>query len=350
MRGLTVLIAGMLLLASSPANAARVSTEYLVDRLVSEYIVPRYAALSAAADAQEDVWGQFCVRPMPAGFEAARQAYRRTADAWSEIELIRYGPISEEFRVDRLNYWPERKNATARALKALLGKEGTSDLGPGAFAENSVAVQGLPALERLLFDGENPAAAFLDGSGAAKRSCAVGQAIAANIARIVRHVLADWTAGPDSLAARLEDPALAKEAAGRLATDLVSLFTIIRDIKLEPVLGRDAASARPKSAEAWRSGRSARALALNLEAALAVTRIIMEGQDEEVPTLVHMLDSARSIAESLPSDLGALAASPKDRGQLVLLLDAVTFARDRALADIPAALGVTVGFNSLDGD
>src|SRR5205823_7679797 len=101
-----------------------------------------------------------------AGFDEARDAYRRTADAWTEIEFVRYGPISDDFRVDRLNYWPERKNATARGLAALLTKEGSADLAPARFAENSVAVQGLPALERLLFEGTAPD--FLGGSAKAE--------------------------------------------------------------------------------------------------------------------------------------------------------------------------------------
>jgi predicted lipoprotein len=337
-----------LLLSTLPASAARVTTEYLVDRLLSEYIVPHYAALARAAEGEEKAWADFCAKPSPSAYDVAREAYRHTADAWSAVEFIRYGPISENFRVDRISYWPERKNATARGLKVLLDKEGTGDLSPDQFAENSVAVQGLPALERLLFEGS--AQDFLDGSARSLRRCAVGEAMAANVATIARDVHRGWTDGPASVEKQLEDSATAKEAAARLATDLLSVFSIIRDMKLEPVLGRDIGSAKPKSAEAWRSGRSAHALAINLSAVLDMTRIIMEGQDEEAAVLVSMIESARAIADGLPPDVGTMAGSEKERQQLVLLFDAVTFARDRALADIPAALGVTVGFNSLDGD
>ena len=59
--------------------------------------------------------------------------------------------------------------------------------------------------------------------------------------------------------------------------------------------------------------------------------------------------SARGIAESAQPDLAATAAG-KNRSEAIFLLDAVDAAGDRAIAEVPAALGVTVGFNSLDGD
>src|SRR5207247_4902359 len=86
------------------------------------------------------------------GFKALQRAYLATADTWSQIEFLHYGPIGEEFRAERLSYWPERKNATAKGLAVLLEKDGVADLTPEMFVKNSVAAQGLPALERLLFD------------------------------------------------------------------------------------------------------------------------------------------------------------------------------------------------------
>jgi predicted lipoprotein len=110
------ILALTLLLSVSPAHAARVTTEYLVDRLVTEYIVPHYAVLTQAANDEKKAWVQFCAKPSQPGFDNVRDSYRRTADDWSAIEFIHYGTVSEEFRADRLNYWPERKNATARGL------------------------------------------------------------------------------------------------------------------------------------------------------------------------------------------------------------------------------------------
>src|SRR5689334_23181069 len=161
-----------MLVATAPLRAADETLTNIVDR----FIVPHYQALSLTADAQEKAWAEFCAKPDEMGFETLQRAYLATADSWSQIEFLHYGPIGDEFRAERLSYWPERKNATAKALSDLIDKDGVADLTPEAFFKNSVAVQGLPALERLLFDA-NAQTELLSGARKARR-CAVGQAIA----------------------------------------------------------------------------------------------------------------------------------------------------------------------------
>lgn len=335
-RGASLCIA--LFLWTAPASAA----EDVLGRLVERFIVPHYQALALTADAQEKAWSDFCAKPDPEGFKLLKRSYLATADTWSGIEFLRYGPIAEEFRAERLSYWPERKNATAKGLAQLLDKEGVADLTPELFIKNSVAVQGLPALERLLFD-VNAETEMLSGQHRARR-CAVGQAIAWNIVMIAHDVRLGWT---NEVVGELADPATAKEATSRIATDFLASFAYIRDAKLRAVLGRDVGSARPQLAESWRSGRSKRALTLNLEALLDVAKIVMKNKDGDTP---GMIATAQGFAENLPEDFGKAVVEAKERPQFFLVLDAVAAARDKAHDEIPAVLGITVGFNSRDGD
>jgi predicted lipoprotein len=116
---------------------------------------------------------------------------------------------------------------------------------------------------------------------------------------------------------------------------------------LRAVLGKDPASARPMLAEGWRSKRSKRALTLNLETALDVAKIIMQGKPGDTPTTVS---TALSFAGGLPEDFGPAVTDEKQRQQFYVVLDGLAAARDKAQSEIPAVLGVTVGFNSQDGD
>lgn len=335
-RGLLLCVT--LLVWAAPAQAA----EDVLSGLVERFIVPHYQALALTADAQEKAWSDFCAKPDPEGFKLLKRAYLATADTWSGIEFLRYGPIGEEFRAERLSYWPERKNATAKSLAQLLEKDGVADLTPELFIKNSVAAQGLPALERLLFDA-NAETEMLAGERRARR-CAVGQAIAWNIVIIAHDVRLGWT---NEVAGQLADPAIAKEATSRIATDFLASFAYIRDSKLRPVLGREIGSARPQLAESWRSGRSKRALKLNLEALGDFAKLIMKGKDGYTPEAIA---TAASVADELPEDFGKAVVDAKQRPSFFLLLDAVAAARDKAHDEIPAVLGITVGFNSQDGD
>lgn len=327
-----------LLVGAAPAGAA----EDVVKGLVERFVMPHYQALALTAEAQEKTWSDFCAKPDPEGFKLLKRAYLATADTWSGIEFLRYGPISEEFRAERLSYWPERKNATAKGLAQLLQKDGVADLTPELFAKNSVAVQGLPSLERLLFD-VNAETEMLSGERRARR-CAVGQAIAWNIVTIAHDVRLGWS---KELVEDLAKPETAKEATSRIATDFLASFAYIRDAKLRAPLGRDIAASRPQLAESWRSGRSKRALTLNLGALLDVSKIIMADKPGDTPA---MIATALSFAENLPEDFGKALADAKQRPQFYLVLDAIAAARDKAHDEIPAVLGITVGFNSRDGD
>jgi predicted lipoprotein len=345
-----VAIAG--LMGLGVAAAARAETQpniAAIRRLVSELIIPHYEALVTAAQKQTALWEAFIASPDVQAMARLKDAYLAIADAWSAIEFLHFGPASVDFRFERLSYWPERKNATGKALTLLMAGKGDEGLAPAQFAKTSAAGQGLPALERLLFD-ENAAAPLLAEDEAGDRRRRVGLAIARNIEIIATQFLTGWRDGPDGIVKKLDDPAYAGEATIRIATDLLSLFQLMRDAKLQAVLGKAIDIAKPRLAEGWRSGRSIRALALNLATLRDAVDMIFADTSAEVSSPSVLASSVR-IADSLTlENLGALVTSPKQRSDAVLLLDAVTSARDVMNAEIPNALGITVGFNSLDGD
>jgi predicted lipoprotein len=331
------------------ADMARAETHDLRTialEVAREFALPRYAELAGAAAAERDAWARFCAQGGDIAGLAA--AYRATADAWSAIEIIHYGPIGVGVRYERMAHWPERKNAVEKALTGLLARDDLAAMTPEAFAGTSVAGQGLSALERLLFDPDHRAA-LGSGPDAATR-CAAGQLIATSLATIAAEVEREWSA-PDGVIASIEagDPAKAKLVVTRIATDLLSIYQLIGDMKLDAIMGRTPEEARPALAEGRRSARSARALGLDLEAARDLTgRLIGDGPD--AAPILAALDRAIALVEALPPDFGPLAADSDGRAQLAAIRQQVRIARDLSNTTVPAALGVTLGFNSLDGD
>ncbi|WP_210496038.1 imelysin family protein [Microvirga antarctica] len=340
---------GLLMASPLHAQPSADARRQLVQAVAREELVPRYTTLAAAMAAQEAAWTGFCATPTKAGSTGVQAAFQQAADAWSGVEFILYGPISRDYRFERMAHWPERNNAVGRGVQALLARSG-DDLSPERFASVSAASQGLTALERLLFDGNAPDLYFATGEAATRR-CAVSSAIAAGLARTSSQVLAEWT-GPNGALAALEtaDAPAIDEALTRLVTDHITSLEIIYDKKLSAVLGKTQAEVRPTLAEGWRSGLSMRAIIINLEAIAALTRALAPPPSGAGASVGAALETAHHVAATLPPDIGRTAADPKQRPRLILLRDAVRSARDLAELSLPDALGVIIGFNSRDGD
>ena len=238
--------------AQSEPVAATESRDFapLVGRLIDGFLRPAHADLVAAARGHGADWQRFCSARERAGLERVAASFRRLADAWARIEFVRYGPITEDFRAERINFWPDKRNATTRGLAGLLAADAPEPTVATVRAA-SAATQGLPALERLLFDpgaAERLVAAKDEGA----RACAVGRAVAGNVAEVAEAVAAGW----EPLAEAVKtDRALAREAAARLTTDLLGEFQTLIDAKLLPAMGKAIEAAKPEALEGRHAGR-----------------------------------------------------------------------------------------------
>ena len=322
-------LAGPLRAADPPADLRP-----LAHSMATTVIAPAYRQFAAAVAATAAAWERECRAPSPAR-AALGETLRDTARAWWRIEMVRFGPVGEDFRAERIDFWPERRSATTRGLAELLdpaGAEPSVELLRGL----SAAVQGLPALERLSFEGKG---------APTPRECAAGLAVAANLDAMAKEIVAGW----DTVAARAAtDEAFAGELVARLVTDTLTEFQTLIDAKLAP-LGRSVEAARPDALQGRRAGLERDALLAPLDGLERLVAAFVDGR-EEGAVVVATLDTARSIAGGLPERLGPLLADPRRRSQVVLLRDALKSARETAVTDLPALVGITVGFNSRDGD
>jgi predicted lipoprotein len=63
-----------------------------------------------------------------------------------------------------------------------------------------------------------------------------------------------------------------------------------------------------------------------------------------------MFASARRAIAAMPDDVGAAAADPERRDAVARAYFALAFVKDLLVQTMAPALGVTLGFNALDGD
>jgi uncharacterized protein len=352
--------------ADSPDDDARFRAFDLAT--ARDYLLPRYASLADATAKQEQVWAGFCRQPSADGFAAVRAAFQAGMDAWMPVQHVHVGPVSLQTRTERIYFWPERKNAVTRQVGALLQSADPAALAPDQLAQASVAVQGFPALQLLLYDGDDPARPFLSGDPAAAYRCAYGAAVARNLKAIAGQLVDGWTAAIGAMAAVPPQsgkdyglPDSPKETAQQMFTDLLTLFQLVGDFKLGLPLDESLEKPKPKLAESWRSGRSLRNVGLNLESAAAMYgkdrtsgfRALLPAGAANDAIDKQIIDGfARAIAAqhavSMPLDVAV--ADPVGRPQVETLLADIRQVRNLVSQRLAPVVGLSLGFNGLDGD
>ncbi|MBL8709587.1 MAG: imelysin family protein [Rhodospirillaceae bacterium] len=309
-----------------------------------QVVLPAMGNLAAATRDLARAATAACVDPAKPDLPKLRAAFDAAADAWADAQMFRLGPLAENQRAERLAYWPERRNIIDKQLAALLASDDVQTLDTTRLGASSVAVQGLPALERLIYQEAPPA-----------QACAVISAIAGNLSAIAEELLTAWqqAAGEDP-APFAANPV---EATTQFYTNLLTLLQIVADQKIGAVLGGDLAAARPKAAEQWRSGRSARNIRRNLGAAEAAffadagfVTFLGDAQQALREDLRQAFVEARATADAIGDDLPADVATAERRPLVTMLLVKVNHLRDLLRQDVPPAIGITLGFNELDGD
>jgi len=343
-----------------PAGAAEPDYQALNTVLVENYVLPRYEAFAEATAALDDALVEACAdgRPTPA---EAGAAYHAAMDAWMAVQHLRFGPALLFLRYDRLEFWPDTRGVVRRHLAQLLSEQKAEALEPQTFASGSVAVQGFPALERLLYDSEPE-------TWSSPFGCAVVRAIGANIESIGAGLLADWRDGDQAFAQVVLSAGDgnthyfdAKEASLDFAKSLRGALLLVQDYKLGRPLGKTADAALATRAESWRSARSLRNVLINLTAAQtlyqgggdaslsSMTRAQPRGAelDETVrAALQRLIDAVEAQPESLVKALEAPEGWQK--------LDAIRVEARQLLellgGPLSEVLGLPMGFNSYDGD
>lgn len=334
----------LLMLGNGPTMADETALQTrLVETILVQTILPDHAALVGATDRQRQAMRRFCAARDAETLAAAHGAFDDLVTAFSRIELYRFGPGQEDNRLARLNFWPDRRRLGMRQVQRILAEQDPSATDPATLRDKSVALQGLPALERILFvtwDGVDQDFMCRYGLAIAEAShttaIALQDAWQGPQAYLLRHP------GPDNPLYR--DPGEALKSLLRAATEQL---VIVEQQKLGRVLGDDPASANPLAAPFRLSGMTLQAVAANIAASRAVLA------HPDLDNLFRELDFELSQAQVAITKALKRPGGIADPVTYYLLqyaripLQAAVDLHDTRL--LPA-LGLVRGFNALDGD
>ncbi len=322
--------------------------------IIQAWLLPRYDALVAVTSAQKEAWTSFCAKPAAAGVPALKDAFGKTADAWSAVEFVTMGPISLSLRADRFNFFPDRRNAIQRGMAEVLGDPDNARFEPERFAKSNAAAQGLPALERLLYD-EGAADALASGAESAHR-CAFGTAISVNLANIAKEVRDAWgdkTSGAlGAIVSGKGDPALFPDVAavpGMILTDLSGAYQRVTDTRILPVIG--GGDPKPLLAEGWRAGRSGQVVKVMITSGDVLLKEVAKQLPSRPQWVVgKAADAADKAAADFPADLGAAVQTPDGLAKVQAAVKVFKGAQLTVYRPIASYFAISLGFNALDGD
>ncbi|SHF12405.1 hypothetical protein SAMN02745157_1699 [Kaistia soli DSM 19436] len=340
--------------AVTPPPLTPAALDAVTKRAVEGYILPAYQDLAAATS--KLVTAVNAVAPTAPGApdEATRAAFAAVVAAFAKVDFLRFGPMAEEGRLEKFSYYPDRHGTGARQLRRMLATPDPAQLAPGAVAKLSAAVQGLPALESLIF------AADSDSETRAYR-WSLAAAIAGNLDTIAHNTLDGWTktggwqalmeqpGGSNIVYRDSEEPVI--EILKAITTGLLQ----IRDQRMLPALGENFAAAKPNRAAFVASGNALAYLAASGAAIedIARTSDLFSLTPTEAPKL-----GAESSAGFAAYRAGLAASATWQQAfadaanykHLRDAFDALKTLEDLYSFRFPSEAGISPGFNALDGD
>lgn len=279
---------------------------------------------------------------------SVKQAFHQTQSAWSRLQPLMVGPLSEGNRSWQVQFWPDKRNMVARQTEALLDE--IADLDQQQLDAASVVVQGLTAFEYVTFDGQTAITDNRDRycpllAGIARHQ----QALSAEVVDLWRQpggMLEQLTSFPNERYANVDEA-----LGGILRVQVTGVDTLKK--KLGTPMGRlNNGVPQPYQAEAWRSRHSTENLLASLDGAQAVWERVrsLVGDAQLVGDIDAAYKSVRDKLAALPAPLMEMVQDPANGPQLQSLYADLDALENLQQNDLARHLGIQIGFNANDGD
>lgn len=353
------LIACAMVFVAAPALAF--DDAALARQSYEKVIVPGYTVFADASRKLAERSDALCSTPSADALAATRDAARGALLAFGRIEPVRFGPITQNKRLDRLLFYPDAHGIVGKQTAKLLAKRDEADIDPEKLEGASVAVQGFGALDAALFGRGSDE--LVDGAPEAAFRCSYVKALAVDIAQIARETLDDWAGGYGKTwlsagAAGNTTYLSPKEATQALYRAYVTQLEVLRLQRLSPLVP----DAKPAGALLPNSGLALPFVLAGIEGERIMLGVDgfaapdLAGSDKERDAVAMLSSVETDLGFALRSGEAAVAMAPdpftdaKARERLVPLLLSLKNAEDVGRAALGDLTGQTLGFNSLDGD
>ncbi|HGF7542334.1 iron-regulated protein A [Vibrio paracholerae] len=270
-----------------------------------------------------------------------KQEWQASMQGWMALQGQQRGPSAALDLSWNMQFWPDKKDTTGHKMKQLLAKPPVWEVDD--IAKQSVAVQGLGALEWLIFDSASPLLT------APQQACPAAMAISATVQLNATHIAKAWQENPWQ---SLDDRTWRAEYIALLSNQLE--FTLSKLNRPLANIGQP----RPYFSESWRSKTSLSNMRYNLLAIQALYLADGKGMDAMlrqqgmVATADRVTTQLAGIIETWPqqASLFDLLQTKAGYREGLVLRDKLEQLNYLLHDEVAVGLGVVIGFNATDGD
>ncbi len=342
-----------------PFDAPRI----VVRDTASNVLLPSIEAFGTAASELKSRLAQLYAAPSAELLVVARDAWRRCRAAWRQTSVMHsFGPIYDGRLEAKIDFWPVRVTSVDTAIA-----DATADLtGADVYAQGAT-VQGLPALEYVLFGdrSDSEQVDYLKTVVTGVSPCAYAVRVGEALVLAARDCADGWsTFGVEFQRAGKGSKVYARslDALNALLNGIIAVTQRMTDLKLGKPLGSTSGGT---PAPDLLESRFADNMAADLLSDVASVRSAYLGRRDEragrgIADLVkdrdaaldrdvqRLLDTADAKLEALPRPATEVIGSQP--GSFEVALGALTDVRRVFTADVVGVLGGTVSISDNDGD
>lgn len=357
--GITLLLAACM---KSPEERVLHDTAHTV-------ILPLYQQFAVQANTLKDSTRAFCAAGTKTTelFDTLHYAWLEAVKGWSAVQMLQMGPGAEDNRAWKIEFWPDLNNLVARKVEQLLA--GDKPLTAETLKAQSAIVQGLSAMEYLLFDEEGGRLSrYGNDDAGSERRCELLAAVAAHTHSVADDMRAGWEPQGGNFVETFSDPGPDNEhypdekaALTALVDSLVFGIEQIRHDKLERPLALDDGERNPYRLEWWRSRSAREAIAANLT---SIQRLFTAENGFGLDDYLYDVPEGRALSRDIQELVATAHKHVAGAGQPLADVDENTeqyeelLKAHRALEklerllkeDLTSKLGITLSFNANDGD
>lgn len=312
-------------------------TTLYLQHVNKDIIVPLYQESAKQSKALNDRATELCKSGNLSDEQVAelRTQWLAVATAWAKAEAVNFGPSNENMANLYINYFPDERGLVHKSVKRLITDN--PELNPEQLIDESAIVQGVPALEDILYTNDT-----LD-----KAQCNYLVSASTELNRRFTEIATKWENDGNTLL----DTENAVTGMNQFFNGLLFYIENLKSTGIDKPLALN--SKQKGHVPAHVAGKSRAIITAKLDilnkalSDVALKNLIGNNPDGEkvLAQITTTIAETQTQIDTLPADIGKA-----EKNQQVQLYDNLTMLTKQIKRGVMPLLGVQLGFNSTDGD